>query len=38
MRFSVFLAPLVATFAVCFASAEQNNLRRLKSADTKLTG
>jgi hypothetical protein len=41
MRFGVFLALLVATFAVCFsslASAEQNNLRRLKSGDIKITG
>jgi hypothetical protein len=41
MRRSIFVALLVATFAVCFfgfTSAEQNNLRRLKSGDTKLTG
>jgi hypothetical protein len=40
MRFSVFVALLVATFAVCFSSfagAEQNNLRRLKSTGIKLT-
>jgi hypothetical protein len=40
MRFSIVVALLVATFAVCFssfASAEQNNLRRLKSGDIKLT-
>jgi len=41
MRFSIVVALLVATFAVCFssfASAEQNNLRRLKSGDIKITG